>query len=272
MHLEILWHGETTEAHLANGKVSVGGGLDDGVRLEGLPEALLLLTVDEAMLSVTSTQTVLIGSAPFPPHVPSLAVEGEAVLIEGVELRRPRAPVEARQKVDTAFVTKALLQGDFVPSQSRAATMTCVAGADLGRIYPLAFTQTLLGRASEVDLQLHDAAVSRHHAKLMRRGAQFTIEPCRSTNGVFVNGRPIRRATKLASGDVVELGQTMLRFDAPVTPFEEATVLMMPEPTLELPSITVPRRARSVEAWLMALSFALALIGIAIAWAASRSS
>jgi len=269
MRIEILWQGEAGEAaELPEGLVTIGGDEADFIRVPGLPKSLLSLTVDGSVLCVVSQQTAMIGATRFPPHVARLVLEGDSVVVDQLELRRPLLALAAenRQKVDTALVAKGLLQGGpFTMSESRAATLTCVTGVDLGVVYPLAFTHTVLGRADEVDVRLHDRSVSRQHARLMRRGATFTVEPSRPTNGLFLNGRVVRRPTRLESGDVLELGQTVLRFDGPEQVFEEVTQLIKPEPgpTVELPSARRGREPLTSESWLTVLGLALLLVGLA---------
>lgn len=278
MRIEILWQGEACEAsELADGVITVGGDEGDAIRVPGLMGGLLVLMVDGSVLSVVSKQIAFIGATRFPPHVARLVLEGDSVVVDQLELRRPAVTPEHRQRVDTALVIKGLLRGDpFALSHSRAATLTCVTGVDLGTIYPLAFTHTILGRADEVDVRLHDRSVSRQHARLTRRGASATIEPCCPTNGLFLNGRQVRGAKRLKTGDVLELGQTVLRFDGPEQVFEEVTQLVGPEvsaspvppgPTLELSgaeSRAASREPLRLESWLVAVGVVLTVVGLLV--------
>ena len=260
MHVELVWQGETTEVDLADGVATIGGAEQDHVRLAGMPEALLELTVEQTSLTVVTRRPTTIGAARFPPHVPRLLLEGDAVTIDALVLRRPAVPAQKRQRVDTAFVAKALLQGTLSSmAETRAATLTCVAGIDSGATFTLAFTKTVIGRAERVDIRLHDRSVSRHHTTLSRRNGHFLVERGSATNGVYVNGRAVKGSTRLISGDVLELGQTVLRFDGPEHPTEDRTVIV---PNEIAPTIEVPKRTR--ENWLLAVGAALALIGIAI--------
>jgi hypothetical protein len=71
----------------------------------------------------------------------------------------------------------------------------------------------VIGRSRDCEIALDDAGVSRRHAQLRPQGAGWTIEDLGSTNGVLVNGVPIRGAQPLSAGDRVELGSTEIVFE-----------------------------------------------------------
>jgi hypothetical protein len=84
--------------------------------------------------------------------------------------------------------------------------------------------EVLIGRADprgnvvpDIDLSLYgggSAGVSRQHARLLRREAGWVIEDLRSTNGTYVNDRPVAAAEPqaLSDGDNVRCGQLVLTF------------------------------------------------------------
>jgi FHA domain-containing protein len=55
----------------------------------------------------------------------------------------------------------------------------------------------------------YDAYSSTLHARLFRRGDQLWVEDLASTNGTFVNSERISRATRLARGDLLQVGATV---------------------------------------------------------------
>jgi ABC transport system ATP-binding/permease protein len=71
-----------------------------------------------------------------------------------------------------------------------------------------------IGRDSGNNLQLSHPLVSRFHA-IARKTASggFTIEDLGSTNGTFVNGKPVRHA-EIFEGDIVHVGPYRFYFDA----------------------------------------------------------
>ena len=72
--------------------------------------------------------------------------------------------------------------------------------------------RTTIGRSPDNDIFLDDVTVSRKHAVLVQSGGEFRIEDLGSLNGTFVNRRRIDAATRLESGDEVQIGKYRLSF------------------------------------------------------------
>jgi FHA domain/zinc-ribbon domain len=72
--------------------------------------------------------------------------------------------------------------------------------------------RTTVGRSPDNDIFLDDVTVSRKHAVLVQDGGEFRIEDLGSLNGTFVNRRRIDAATRLESGDEVQIGKYRLSF------------------------------------------------------------
>lgn len=70
----------------------------------------------------------------------------------------------------------------------------------------------VIGRSKECDVSLDDASVSRRHAEVRAGPDGYWIADLGSTNGTEVNGKRVDRV-RLEPGDVVTLGQTVLRFE-----------------------------------------------------------
>ncbi len=71
----------------------------------------------------------------------------------------------------------------------------------------------VLGRSRDCDIVLDDAGVSRRHAHIRLAAEGWTIEDLHSTNGVLLNGRPLRGVRPLDTGDRIELGSTEIAFE-----------------------------------------------------------
>jgi len=69
----------------------------------------------------------------------------------------------------------------------------------------------LIGRGSDVDLQLMDQGVSRRHADVYVNGNRADVHDLGSTNGTSVNGHPVQHQ-QLQHGDVIRVGHTRLVF------------------------------------------------------------
>ena len=68
-----------------------------------------------------------------------------------------------------------------------------------------------IGRKADNILVIEDAAVSAHHARIVKVQAVFFVEDLMSTNGTAINGRPITRH-QLHDADVIAIGQHRLVF------------------------------------------------------------
>ncbi len=70
-----------------------------------------------------------------------------------------------------------------------------------------------IGRDSSNQIVLNaDTSVSRYHAWITYEEDSFFLEDLGSTNGTLLNGNPVKEATKLASGDIIKVGETEMIF------------------------------------------------------------
>ena len=75
----------------------------------------------------------------------------------------------------------------------------------------------IIGRTTDNDMQVDSKFVSRHHMQLVTTIDGCVVEDLNSTNGVYLNGKRVRRH-KLQPGDVIKLGThelTYTRADLP---------------------------------------------------------
>lgn len=68
-----------------------------------------------------------------------------------------------------------------------------------------------IGRLPDNRIVIDNPAVSGRHARVFREGSHYVVEDLKSTNGTFVNERPIARHT-LLEGDVVLIARHSLVF------------------------------------------------------------
>jgi predicted Zn finger-like uncharacterized protein len=99
-------------------------------------------------------------------------------------------------------------------------SLAVIAGAQAGSVFPIGKPRMYLGRGANMDVQLIDAEVSRRHVMLEVRDEEATVVDLGSTNGIFVAGRKIERATLTNQGEF-SLGSTTLMFI--VTPLGESS-------------------------------------------------
>jgi two-component system, cell cycle response regulator len=96
--------------------------------------------------------------------------------------------------------------------EAREACLVVMYGEDLGRRIPLGESAIVIGRSSQVDVQLDQESVSRNHCRLWQEGHRYFIEDLQSTNGSYVNDELVTGRTELRDGDQVKVGRTILKF------------------------------------------------------------
>ena len=68
-----------------------------------------------------------------------------------------------------------------------------------------------IGRLPDNSIVIDNPAVSGRHARVYREGNHYVLEDLKSTNGTFVNDKPIARHT-LLEGDVILVGKHTVAF------------------------------------------------------------
>ena len=266
MRLELSQLNERTQVELPDGELRLGGGEEDAIRIEGLAPGLLALVVEGDRLTVTSAETLSIDEVFFPARVARLLLPGETVSLGcNVRVRVLAAPAPP---AGTAALLRHLLGQVTDPPRTRAATLTCLTGLDSGRAFPLGEAAAEIGRGM-VQIRIRDRAVSRRHAAISRTDGQFFLQDLGGPNGVYVNGKRLTRATALHDGDIVELGHSVLRFDAPAEePGLEIGLEKDPmAPDVESGPGGASARQRGEMEWaLLGLGAALAVAGVLVTW------
>ncbi len=75
-----------------------------------------------------------------------------------------------------------------------------------------------LGRHPECDIVVEAGAVSRYHAKIVRRGKDLFVEDSGSRNGTFLNGQMLTAPEMLREGDRIRISDVDLIFHHDATP------------------------------------------------------
>lgn len=89
--------------------------------------------------------------------------------------------------------------------------LVAYAGAALGRVFPLAAGQVVVGRAPDSGVPLLDGEVSRQHARFRVEAGRVLVEDLESTNGTQVNGLSVRGIAELRPGDRIAIGSHVLK-------------------------------------------------------------
>ncbi len=199
--------------------LSVGGGPDDAVRLEGAPPAALVLEPSPAgAVAEVLAPGIRVAGRPIAPGRRRLVRPGEAIHVDAhaIEVPAPRAP-EGTRALAAALLGDAAEGGRPVTGPH----LLVLDGREAGRRIPLGPSQTL-GRGREATVRIDDPRASRLHVRLVVREGAVRLEDLGSKNGVRLNTAPAGRgAVAVRTGDEIGLGETSF---ALIQPFAEEPI------------------------------------------------
>ena len=78
--------------------------------------------------------------------------------------------------------------------------LTIIQGPSQGEEIELHTDSLVIGREADTDIQINAPAVSRKHARLVKRPEGYWIEDLGSSNGTFINGKRIEDRISLNRG------------------------------------------------------------------------
>lgn len=106
-----------------------------------------------------------------------------------------------------------------LPNTSRAYLVT---QDQYSRPYLVTHRTCRIGRSRDNEMFINDSSISRKHAEIRRgRNGKYVLYDRNSTNGVFVNRTRICKHT-LQEGDIVEIGDVILKFTEHPTRYQVA--------------------------------------------------
>ena len=91
---------------------------------------------------------------------------------------------------------------------------------------------TRVGRAVDNDVVINHPSVSGRHCEIELNPERITLRDCNSTNGTFIDGKPIKEA-RLEPGQRLKLGQV-------------EAVIERPEEQIHIPGVEVERLSETV--------------------------
>ncbi len=132
----------------------------------------------------------------------------------GTSITSTNAHVVDEPTIDEQRASAApLFDRDPVP-MATSGRLVITSGNDVGTALDVApGKQYTIGRGLDNDLVLTDITTSRKHFDLRHEGGAWVVVDRGSGNGTLVNGSVEDAAFMLASGDVVEIGNTAFRFE-----------------------------------------------------------
>ena len=99
---------------------------------------------------------------------------------------------------------------------------------------PLERPRVSMGRSESNDLCLaFDAAISRKHAEIVRKGNGFVVLDLGSRHGTLVNGVAVQGQQELSAGDRIQVGHTVVTFMVD----DDSRLATLPETPGELDSM-----------------------------------
>jgi hypothetical protein len=153
----------------------------------------------------TAVVSVRGGATPAPAPDVALPDGARAAVAFTPEERASRR--EERQSERTSAGEKL----DFTPHINPRLVVESSPLVPTGVIFPLEGWITV-GRAPTSDIVLDEEFVSGAHARLVPRGQFFYVEDLGSTNGTFVNERPVTEA-QLRPDSRLRIGETIFRYE-----------------------------------------------------------
>ncbi|NQV23055.1 MAG: GAF domain-containing protein [Rhodopirellula sp.] len=107
----------------------------------------------------------------------------------------------------------------FVPK----ATLLVIGGVDQGARFDLDSSDATIGRGVMNTIRILDTEMSRNHASVSFNDGAFILTDRNSSNGTFANGISIQ-THRLATGDQIQVGSTVLLFAEPSNSQKEVPV------------------------------------------------
>jgi pSer/pThr/pTyr-binding forkhead associated (FHA) protein len=71
----------------------------------------------------------------------------------------------------------------------------------------------MFGRSDGADIRVEDPFASSSHARIDDRGGERWLEDMGSTNGTYLNGRQVKTAQRLSTGDTIRIGDSEYRYE-----------------------------------------------------------
>ena len=173
-----------------------------------------------------STHGTLHNHKPLGQGGKRLLRDGDVVQIMHFKIAYQRVaqkPVEFASSEKTEQLARRMVQ-EVLSSMGEATEqpyLRVMNGPDEGKRFDLseAIAEVVIGRASDCDLVINDANISRRHALVRKDWGGITIEDLGSKNGVVINDGKTEGATALQDSDEIMLGAVRLTFIDPTASF-----------------------------------------------------
>jgi diguanylate cyclase (GGDEF)-like protein len=90
-------------------------------------------------------------------------------------------------------------------------TLTVLNGSSAGLVVAVEEGTVVVGRGSECQTRITDQGLSRKHGAFYMRGGDLFFRDLDSTNGSFLEGKPVKGEIRVQDGNRLQLGRTLIR-------------------------------------------------------------
>lgn len=111
----------------------------------------------------------------------------------------------------TNIVSSNTLNIQMENAKKDKASLRQMNGKFIGRKYPINKGSTLVGRDPGLDITVQEESVSRRHAELIFDGESLQVVDLDSTNGTYINDKPIKNKTA-SHGDLIRFGSIVFKY------------------------------------------------------------
>ena len=84
--------------------------------------------------------------------------------------------------------------------------VVATAGKALGQVIPVKLAQFVIGRDPQCNLRPASALISKRHCAILIKGGQVFVRDFDSTNGTFINDKPVKGELPLQHDDILKVG------------------------------------------------------------------
>jgi pSer/pThr/pTyr-binding forkhead associated (FHA) protein len=138
-----------------------------------------------------------------------VALEDGDIVQFGV--RRYRLSLLAPTDVDALEETRKVATSSASHPLNARLALVGESGALAGSRWELSERTTRIGRDLAAAIVIQDTSVSRFHAQITRQASGYYLADLESSNGTQVNGEPVSAPAKIVAGDLLCLGEVVLR-------------------------------------------------------------
>lgn len=173
------------------------------------------LLVDEG-----STNGTYLGQVRLPPQTPRAVRTGELVRVGRIWLTIRIAPaiVKGGGSAAKELALELVARGLAAQGEEPWPRLTVLEGPDEGRSITLrdAGRRYVVGRSTDVDLPVQDAATARRHVEIARKGDGLVVQDLGSATGALLDGQPLgAREVTWRAGQELVVGQNIFGFTNP---------------------------------------------------------